>query len=124
MHAKKWIIIGAAGTLGLGILAGGAAAVADTLDLRDVQGGISSVQPVVSNNGTSTDGTSTDGTQDAVAPTSSPVSTQSPASPMSTPSPVSPVSTPSPVSAVSAQSPVSAQSAASTASVASADSPN
>jgi hypothetical protein len=107
MQAKKWIIIGAAGTLGLGIIAGGAAAMADSLDLRDVSD-VSTVQPV---EGTSTDG----GVGNTVSGTDSPVST---------PSPATPVSSQSAMSTPSAVTPPSAQSPATTASVTSADSPS
>jgi hypothetical protein len=144
---KKWIAVGAASVLGLGLLAGGAAASANNMSVNDRSGervgdGITSIDDRINESPVLVPSNSVSATSAVSAPsiasTTSPVSAQSAVSPVSAPSAVSPVSAQSvaspvsaasvaspvsPVSAVSPASPVSAPSAASPVSAPSAASP-
>ena len=123
---KKWVAVGAASVLGLGLLAGGAVAQASEMSISDRSGdqvgtGITRIDDRVNESPVLVPSNSVSATS-----TTAPVSAQSAVSPVSAPSPVSPVSAPSPaspVSAVSPASPVSVQSAASPVSAPSAASP-
>ena len=123
---KKWVAVGAASVLGLGLLAGGAVAQASEMSISDRSGdqvgtGITRIDDRVNESPVLVPSNSVSATS-----TTSPVSAQSAVSPISAPSAVSPVSAPSPaspVSAVSPASPVSVHSAASPVSAQSAASP-
>lgn len=136
MQKKTWIAVGAASALGLGVIAGGAVATANEMDLTSDDTrlpGLSTTDDV--SNGTGSADVTFDITSDSIvtpspATTASPVSPISPAtpvspasvaSPLSVASPVSPATPASPVSPVSVASPVSPASAASVASPASSD---
>lgn len=96
----RWIVIGASGTLGLGLIAGGALTAANAFEIRDANGVTVETVPASGSDVSPTPEpatpTTTDGS-DTMTPTASPV-TSSPSSPM-TSSPSSPmtVSPPSPV---------------------------
>ena len=133
MDNKNWIAIGAASALSIGVLASGAATVANAMPLIENATGLSvpgidSLQP-----GDGSADVDFSVTSDSiVSPASSdspasltsantPVSADSPVSPMSVDSPVSPASVDSPASPVSIDSPASPASVGSPASVDSVD---
>lgn len=129
MNVKKWIAYGATGALGLGVIAGGAAAAASTMDLRTQDG---AVVPggAITERASVLDGKKVQlrQTDSAVTVVSapSPRSVDSGPSTVSQPSPQSPVSKPSAPSAstpASTDSPVSKPSAPSANTPASTDSP-
>ena len=105
----RWIVIGATGTLGLGLVAGGALTAANAFEIRDANGvtvaTVPTSTPGVGSDVSPTSDPATPAASDAsdtMTPTASPV-TSSPSSPM-TSSPTSPmtsspmtVSPPSPV---------------------------
>ena len=111
MSKKKWIAYGVTGIVGLGLIAGGAAAAAQSMDLRTIDderissgtlnGTLSTDQPLVDPSPSVDPSAPT-----AVTPptaTSAPSATTQP-SPTTQPSQPSPVSPPSPVSVDSAAS--------------------
>lgn len=125
MQKKTWIAVGAASALGLGVIAGGAAATANQMSLTSDDTRVPGLSDL--SNGTSGSADVTfDVSSDSIV-TPSPATTVSPVSPISAadvsavspvsvPSPVtpaSPVSVPSPVSPVTPASPVSPVSPAS-----------
>lgn len=125
MQKKTWIAVGAASALGLGVIAGGAVATANEMDLTSDDTrlpGLSSTDDVSSGSGSAD--VTFDVTSDSIA-TPSPATTASPVSPISPATPVSPasvgspVSAPSPASPATPASPVSVASPVSPASVAS-----
>lgn len=120
---KRWIVIGASGTLGLGLVAGGAMAAANAFELRDVPGTVQLEQAatvseqapattapaVTPSPATPSAPTAPTAASPAEAPQAvSPVSPVTPASPMTPSSPVTPASPASPASAPSAPSAASA----------------
>ncbi len=134
MQKKTWIAVGAASALGLGVIAGGAAATANQMSLTSDDTrvpGLSSTDDVSNGSGSadvtfdvSSDSIVTPSPATTVSPVSpisaADVSAVSPVSPVSVPSPVtpaSPVSVPSPVTPASPMSPASPVSPVSPASV-------
>ncbi|MGR0220211.1 hypothetical protein [Agromyces sp. ZXT2-6] len=121
---KRWIVIGASGTLGLGLVAGGALAAANAFELRDVPG---TVQPEQAGtvSGETPAGIAPASTSSPATPTASTApSASTAASPTQAPqsvSPATPVSAATPPTPASPVTPASAASAPSAASAASAD---
>lgn len=127
---KKWIAYSVTGVVGVGLLAGGASAVASSMDLRTGDGQTIPGGPLVGSTESSpaviespkvtlsvTDTSVT--VVSTVTPTPSPLTPVTPATPVSpvTPAtPASPATPPSPASPVSKVSPVSPVSVASAAS--------
>jgi len=128
MNSKKWIFTGVAGVVGLGIVAGGAAATASTMNLQTTDGTVipggainerasvldgKTVQLRQTNSAVTVVSAPSAANVDSTASVPSPATAPSPApTPASAPSPApSPASAPSP-----APSPVSAPTAASVAS--------
>lgn len=129
MSKKKWIAYGVTGMVGLGVVAGAAAATASTIDMQTTEG---TIVPggVITNSGKDVLDTATvqlQQTNSAVtvvtAPSAATVTTPAtPASPATAPTPASAPSPATPASPASPASPTSPASAASPASVASAGS--
>ncbi len=131
MNNKNWIAIGAASALSIGVLASGAATVANAMPLIENATGLSlpGLDTLQSGNGsadvdfsvTSDSIVSPASSDSPVSLTSadSAVSADSPASPASVNSPASPASVDSPASPASVNSPASIDSPASPASIAS-----
>lgn len=108
MDKKKWITYGLTGALGIGILAGGAAAAANSMDLRTTDGNVVPGGAITEKKGVlDRDTVQLRETDSSVSVISAP-SVQSPAS---APSAQSPASVPSPQSAQSPDSPASVPSA-------------
>ena len=129
MNKKKWIFTGVAGVVGLGIVAGGAAATASTMNLQTTDGtvipggAINERAGVLSGNTVQlreTNSSVTVVSAPSVANVDTPASAPTAGSAPSTASAPSPASVPSPASAPSAATAPSSASAPSAASVASA----
>jgi len=139
---KKWIAYGVTGAVGLGLVAGGASAMASAMDLRTTDGTVVPGGAITGKNGSVLDRPVTLSVSDTsvtvvsaatptvVTPASaatpatapSPTTSPSPVTPNTPPtpaSPASPVTPPSPVSPATPASPVSAASPATPASPAS-----
>lgn len=99
MKSKKWIVYGATGVIGLGLLAGGAAAAATAMDLRDAEGTTLPGGQLTGKSAANLDG-STPITMDVTDDTATVVTTVTP-----TVSPVTPVTPPSPVTPVTQATP-------------------
>ncbi|MEN9620655.1 MAG: hypothetical protein RL499_848 [Actinomycetota bacterium] len=100
MNGKNWIAVGAASALGLGVMAGGAASVANAMPLIENATGLS--VPGIGTVNDDVERIELDFRVDSDS-ISSPASTSSPA----TPSPASPVSADSPVTPQTPASPLS-----------------
>lgn len=126
MNTKhKWMVYGATGLVGLGVFAGGAAAVANAMELRTTEGTVISEGAITDEVPVAADRAEQEQVVDPKLTVVSAPSAASPASAVSahsTQSAESPVSTPSPASPASVDSPNSPNSPASPASAASADS--
>lgn len=141
MDTKNWIAVGAASALSLGVIAGGAASVANAMPLIENATGLSvpgigavtdggsgadldfrvSSDSIVSPASTASPVTPSPASAETAASPVSVASVASPISPVSPLSPVSPISVASPISPVSSISPASVDSPASPASVDSED---
>ncbi len=120
MNGKKWVAYGVTGLVGIGIISGGAAAVASSMDLRTEQGTVVPGGAITERSSVlDRDKVQLRATNSSVTVVSAPSprsvdsrpSAPSPHSPDSSPSPHSPDSPPSPASPPSAHSPDSPNSA-------------
>lgn len=124
MKTKKWIVYGATGVVGLGLIAGGATAAAAAMDLRDAEGAtlpggqLTGKAPSTFDSSTPvrmqvTEDDATVVSAPSPTPAASPQPAPSPATPATPATPASPVTPVTPPSPVTPPTPASAVSAAS-----------